>query len=63
MSMSTGDMIAAMIGAIMVLIINLYAFRSDASAAGHGRQQMIRMAAIWVTIIVCLTLAIRFVRP
>lgn len=61
MNMSTGDTIAAVIGAIMVLTINFYAFRSDAAAAGHDRRKLVQMAAIWVTIIVALTLAIKVV--
>lgn len=56
MSFSSGDTVVAVIGAVMVLALNFYAFRGDAAAAGHGRQQMLKMAAIWVTIIVGATL-------
>ena len=33
------------------LVLNFYAFRSDAAAAGHGRKQKLQMAAIWFTVI------------
>ena len=63
MSMSTGDTIAAIIGGLMVLALNLSAFRADSDAAGHGRRQKLQMLAIWVTIFAGLTLAIGLFRP
>lgn len=45
------------------LVLNYYAFRSDAARAGHGRKQMLQMAAIWITVIVALTLLIGQFRP
>ncbi len=62
MNMSTGDTIAAIIGGLMVLALNLYAFRADSADAGHGRKQKLQMLAIWVTIFVGLTLAIGLIR-
>ena len=40
--------------ALGCLALNYYAFRSDAAAAGHGRQQMLKMAAVWAIIITAL---------
>ena len=40
--------------ALGCLVLNYYAFRSDAAAAGHGRQQMLKMAAVWAVIITAL---------
>jgi len=42
------------------LILNYFAFRSDSAAAGHGRKQAFQMAAVWLTIIVGLTLVITY---
>jgi hypothetical protein len=39
------------IAALGCLVLNYYAFRSDAEAAGHGSKQKLQMIAIWVTII------------
>lgn len=61
MNMTNGDTIVAIIASAMVLALNFFAFRSDARAAGHDRNKLLQMAAIWVTIIVGLTLAIKFV--
>ncbi|MFM5948653.1 MAG: hypothetical protein ACKOPM_05390 [Novosphingobium sp.] len=44
--------------ALAMLVLNWYAFRADANAAGHGAKQKLQMAAIWVTIFVGLTLVI-----
>lgn len=55
---STESMIALTIGC---LVLNWFAFRADAVEAGHDRKQMLRMAAIWVTIIVGTTLAFSIV--
>jgi hypothetical protein len=46
------------VGSLACLILNYFAFHSDAAAAGHGRKRMFQMAAIWITIIVGLTLLI-----
>ena len=43
---------------IALLALNWFAFRGDAAAAGHGRKQMLRMAAIWITIIAGLAVLI-----
>lgn len=43
--------------ALAMLVLNWFAFRSDAADAGHGRKQMLQMAAIWATIITAVTLA------
>ena len=40
------------------LVLDWYAFRSNAEAAGHGRIQKLQMLAIWVTVIVALTFLI-----
>ena len=40
--------------ALGCLVLNYYAFRSDAAAAGHGRQQILKMAAVWAVIITVL---------
>ncbi len=40
--------------ALGCLVLNFYAFRGDAAAAGHGRKQMLKMAAIWAVIITAL---------
>ena len=44
--------------ALACLVLNFYAFRSNTRAAGWGSTQKLRMAAIWVTIIVGLTLVV-----
>ena len=44
--------------ALGCLVLNFFAFRSDAAAAGHGTRQKLQMAAIWVTIIAGLTFLI-----
>lgn len=49
--------------AIGCLVLNFYAFRGDAAAAGHGRKQILQMAAIWASIIVGLTLLINYFQP
>ncbi len=45
--------------ALGCLVLNLYAFRSDAAAAGHGPRQKLQMAAVWAAIVVGLTFLIR----
>ncbi|MEN9933235.1 MAG: hypothetical protein RIS17_1808 [Pseudomonadota bacterium] len=40
------------------LLLNVYAMRADAAAAGLGRKQLVRMGAMWATIITALTLTI-----
>ena len=40
--------------ALGCLVLNYYAFRGDAAAAGHGRQQMLKIAAVWAVIITAL---------
>ncbi len=45
--------------ALGCLVLNIYAFRGDAAAAGHGARQKLQMAAIWVAIIVALTFLIK----
>lgn len=47
--------------ALALLVLNWYSFRGDAEAAGHGRKQMLRMAAIWGAIILALTLLINLI--
>lgn len=42
---------------ICCLVLNWFAFRADAEQAGHDRKQMLKMAAIWVTIIVAVAFA------
>ena len=49
---SSNAMFAVM--ALGCLVLNYYAFRSDAAAAGHGRQQILKMAAVWAVIITVL---------
>jgi len=44
--------------AAAMLFLNWRAFRADAQTAGHDRNQMLRMAAIWVIIISGVTLVI-----
>ena len=44
--------------AVGCLVLNYYAFRGDAAAAGHGRQQMLKMAAIWAVIIAVLAIVL-----
>jgi len=44
------------------LILDYFAFRSNAAAAGHGTRRKLQMAAIWVTIIVGLTMLIGWAR-
>ena len=56
--MSTGAMIAGVIGAVMVLMLNWRALRSHAL----GRDQMIKLALIWAVIIAVLTLIISQVK-
>lgn len=41
--------------ALALLVLNWFAFRADANAAGHDRRQMLKMAAIWVTIFAVVT--------
>lgn len=48
--------------ALGCLLLNFFAFRSSAAAAGHGRRQKLQMAAIWLTIIVGLTFVIGLLR-
>ena len=55
---STESMIVLSIGC---LVLNWFAFRADAAEAGHDRKQMLRMAAIWATIIVGATVAFSLV--
>lgn len=45
--------------AVAILVLNWYAFRSNAEAAGHGRRQKLQMAVIWLTIIVGLALLVQ----
>ena len=52
--MSTGSMIAFVIGTVMVLMLNWRALRGHAL----GRDQMLKMALIWAAIIAVLTLII-----
>ena len=52
--MSTGSMIAFVIGTVMVLMLNWRALRGHAL----GRDQMLKMAFIWAAIIAVLTLII-----
>ena len=52
--MSTGAMIAVVIGTVMVLMLNWRALRGHAL----GRDQMFKMALIWAAIIAVLTLII-----
>ena len=40
--------------ALGCLVLNYFAFRGDAAAAGHGRKQKLQMAAIWAVIITVL---------
>ena len=56
--MSTGAMLAAVIGAVMVLALNWRALRSHAL----GRDQMLKMVLIWAAIIAVLTLVISQVK-
>ncbi len=35
---------------VVCLVLNWYAFRGSAKSAGHGRGQMLKMAAIWLTV-------------
>ena len=56
--MSTGAMLAAVIGTVMVLALNWNALRNHAL----GRDQMIRLALIWAAIIAVLTLVISQVK-
>ncbi len=51
---SSNAMFAVM--ALGCLVLNYYAFRSDAAAAGHKRKQMLQMAAIWAVIITVLAI-------
>ena len=53
--------LVAIVLAIGYLVLNWFAFRADAAAAGHGLKQMLRMAAIWLGIIVGLALAFSLV--
>lgn len=43
---------------IACLAMNWFAFRASANDAGHGRRQKLKMAAIWLTIFVVLTVVI-----
>ncbi len=56
--MSTGAMVAAVIGAAMVLTLNWRALRSHAL----GRDQMLKMGLIWAAFIAVLTLIISQVK-
>ena len=56
--MSTGAMLAAVIGTVMVLALNWNALRNHAL----GRDQMIKLALIWAAIIAVLTLVISQVK-
>ena len=56
--MSTGAMVATMIGAVMVLALNWNALRSQAL----DRNQLVKMALIWAGIIAVLTLIISQVK-
>ncbi len=56
--MSTGAMVATVIGAVMVLALNWNALRSQAL----GRNQLIKMALSWAAIIAVLTLIISQVK-
>lgn len=56
MSEPASALLFVMAGA--TLLLNVYAMRADAAAAGHGRKQLVRMGAIWVMIITGLTLII-----
>ena len=56
--MSTGAMIAVVIGTVMVLMLNWRALRGHAL----GRDQMLKMAVIWAAIIAVLTLIISQVK-
>jgi len=51
---STESLIVLAIGC---LVLDWFAFRFNAAEAGHGRKQMLRMAAIWTTTIVGVTFA------
>ncbi len=51
------------VAALACLVLNYYAFREDADIAGHGTKQKLQMVAIWVTIIVALTLLIGLFQP
>lgn len=53
--MTTTATVIAIISAIALLVLNGAAFRSDAAAAGHGRKQMMQMAAIWVLLFAVVT--------
>ena len=56
--MSTGAMVATVIGAVMVLALNWNALRSQAL----DRNQLVKMALIWAGIIAVLTLIISQVK-
>ena len=56
--MSTGSVIAFVIGTVMVLMLNWRALRGHAL----GRDQMLKMAVIWAAIIAVLTLIISQVK-
>lgn len=49
--------------AIGCLVLDFVAFRHARAIAGHGRLQMLQMAAIWVTIISGLTILISMYQP
>jgi hypothetical protein len=55
--------IVMVLSVVGCLALNWYAFKGDAAAAGHGRKQMVQMAAIWVTIIAALAIAIGWFQP
>ncbi len=59
--MTTTALIVGIVSCIALLALNLGALRSTASAAGHGRKQMLQMALIWVIIFAGLTLVIGLV--
>lgn len=48
--------------AIGCLILNYFAFRSDAATAGHGRKAVFRMILIWIAVIAGLAAAIGFMQ-
>lgn len=48
--MSDTGIIIAVITSIGLLVLNWAAFRQDAAIAGHDKKQMLKMAAIWITI-------------
>lgn len=49
--------------ALGCLVLNYFAFRSDADAAGHGPKQKLQMAAIWAGLLAGLALLISLFQP